>query len=123
MPGLPGLTYQNNSPTRVVSRPRQLREDNINGWWNMLSKLARPGGGLSRVAEKLYTGPKFQILLEKGEIAFSSNNKWKRLSLLHFPRAVILDFVTQIPFVEIIILSSPSPKLVRKSIDELKVFL
>ena len=40
--------------------------------------------------------PKFQILLNKGDIIFNYNNKRRRLSLLNFPRTAILDFMTSL---------------------------
>ena len=36
--------------------------------------------------------PEFQILQDKGEIAFNNNNKWKSSWLLNFQRTAILDF-------------------------------
>ena len=40
--------------------------------------------------------PKLQILLEKGNVIFNNNNKWKRFWVLNFPRAAILDFMTSL---------------------------
>ena len=37
--------------------------------------------------------PKLQILLDKGNVTFDNNNKWKRFWLLNFPRDAILDFM------------------------------
>ena len=38
--------------------------------------------------------PKLQILLDKGNVTFNNNNKWRRFRVLNFPRAAILDFMT-----------------------------
>ena len=43
--------------------------------------------------ELLEIMPKLQILPDNGEMTFNSTNKRKRLSLLNFPRATILDFM------------------------------
>ena len=45
-------------------------------------------------AELFEIMPKFQILQDKREITFIISRNWKRLSLLNFPRADILEFMT-----------------------------
>ena len=59
-----------------------------------------PKGNLLRQVDfkLLEIMPKLQFLLNKGDIAFNNlfiyyDNKWRRLSLLNFPRAAILDFM------------------------------
>ena len=47
-------------------------------------------------AKLLQIMPKLQILLDKGNVTFNNNNKWKRFRLLNFPHAAILDFMTSL---------------------------
>ena len=52
---------------------------------------------MARVDPKLLQMmPKFQILLDKGNVTFNNNNKRKRFRVLNFPRAAILDYMTSL---------------------------
>ena len=42
-------------------------------------------------AKLLQIMPKLQILLDKGNVTFNNNNKWKKFRLLNFLHAAILD--------------------------------